>query len=629
MINIVGNTSLYLALLFAALQTFCFFKTEKKFITRYKFFVSGLLIFSSIAFFSLMYGYFVSDFTILNVFKNSHSSKPLIYKIAATWGNHEGSMLLWILVLTIFNFLIFKLYNKQNLKYVYKALQIQGFIIFGFMLFTILTSNPFQNVESFQSEGWGFNPILQDPALAIHPPFLYIGYVGFSAAFSLAMATLISQAKIADVPWHQYIKTFVMIAWTFLTIGIALGSIWAYYELGWGGWWFWDPVENASFMPWLLGTALIHSLMIVDKTKSLQIWVLLLSILTFLLSVVGTFLVRSGILTSVHTFALDPSRGIYILTFMAILGGYSFILFFQKSKYFFSEKYFSFLSKEGSILFNNFLMVVVCATVFLGTIYPLIIEAILDNKISVGEPYFNKTIIPITIPAILLMGVAPIFAWKKDNLKRIIKISSPKIIVTIILTLSFLYFYKFINFIGIIGIFLAFWIISNNLLNLILKTKGCSKETILAHFGVGLLILGITSSSVWQEESVTRMNVKDQVTIKNYTIVFNEINEIKGQNYVAIQGNFLVSGKKNKITNLKPEKRLYPVTNIITTEAAIHTNLARDLYIVLGDGNSNDGWVVRFYINPLVIWIWIGVVFMFVGGILSIKKSLNKKRIIG
>jgi len=629
MINIVGNTSLYLALLFAALQTFCFFKTEKKFIKRYKFFVSGLLIFSSIAFFSLMYGYFVSDFTILNVFKNSHSSKPLIYKIAATWGNHEGSMLLWILVLTIFNFLIFKLYNKQNLKYVYKALQIQGFIIFGFMLFTILTSNPFQNVESFQSEGWGFNPILQDPALAIHPPFLYIGYVGFSAAFSLAMATLISQAKIADVPWHQYIKTFVMIAWTFLTIGIALGSIWAYYELGWGGWWFWDPVENASFMPWLLGTALIHSLMIVDKTKSLQIWVLLLSILTFLLSVVGTFLVRSGILTSVHTFALDPSRGIYILTFMAILGGYSFILFFQKSKYFFSEKYFSFLSKEGSILFNNFLMVVVCATVFLGTIYPLIIEAILDNKISVGEPYFNKTIIPITIPAILLMGVAPIFAWKKDNLKRIIKISSPKIIVTIILTLSFLYFYKFINFIGIIGIFLAFWIISNNLLNLILKTKGCSKETILAHFGVGLLILGITSSSVWQEESVTRMNVKDQVTIKNYTIVFNEINEIKGQNYVAIQGNFLVSSKKNKITNLKPEKRLYPVTNIITTEAAIHTNLVRDLYIVLGNGNSNDGWVVRFYINPLVIWIWIGVVFMFVGGILSIKKSLNKKRIIG
>ena len=629
MINIVGNTSLYLALLFAVLQTFCFFKTEKKFIKRYKFFVSGLLIFSSIAFFSLMYGYFVSDFTILNVFKNSHSSKPLIYKIAATWGNHEGSMLLWILVLTIFNFLIFKLYNKQNLKYVYKALQIQGFIIFGFMLFTILTSNPFQNVESFQSEGWGFNPILQDPALAIHPPFLYIGYVGFSAAFSLAMATLISQAKIADVPWHQYIKTFVMIAWTFLTIGIALGSIWAYYELGWGGWWFWDPVENASFMPWLLGTALIHSLMIVDKTKSLQIWVLLLSILTFLLSVVGTFLVRSGILTSVHTFALDPSRGIYILTFMAILGGYSFILFFQKSKYFFSEKYFSFLSKEGSILFNNFLMVVVCATVFLGTIYPLIIEAILDNKISVGEPYFNKTIIPITIPAILLMGVAPIFAWKKDNLKRIIKISSPKIIVTIILTLSFLYFYKFINFIGIIGIFLAFWIISNNLLNLILKTKGCSKETILAHFGVGLLILGITSSSVWQEERVARMNVKDQVTIKNYTIVFNEINEIKGQNYVAIQGNFLVSSKKNKITNLKPEKRLYPVTNIITTEAAIHTNLVRDLYIVLGNGNSNDGWVVRFYINPLVIWIWIGVVFMFVGGILSIKKSLNKKRIIG
>jgi len=626
MINIVGNTSLYLALLLATFQTFSLFKTEKKFIKRYKFFVFGSLIFSSIAFFSLMYGYFVSDFTILNVFKNSHSSKPLIYKIAATWGNHEGSMLLWILVLSIFNFLIFKLCNKKNLNYVYKSLQIQGFIIFGFMLFIILTSNPFQNMKSLQSEGLGFNPILQDPALAIHPPFLYIGYVGFSAAFSLAIATLISQTKITDVPWHQYIKTFVMIAWTFLTIGIALGSIWAYYELGWGGWWFWDPVENASFMPWLLGTALIHSLMIVEKTKSLQIWVLLLSILTFLLSVIGTFLVRSGILTSVHTFALDPSRGIYILTFMAILGGYAFILFFKKSKYFFSEKYFIFLSKEGSILFNNFLMVIVCATVFLGTVYPLIIEAILDDKISVGEPYFNKTIIPMTIPAILLMGIAPIFSWKKDTLKRIIRISSPKIIATIILTLSFLYFYKFINFMGIIGIFLAFWIMSNNFLNLIFKAKGYSKETVLAHFGVGLLILGIAGSSVWQEEKVARMNVKDKMKIKNYTIIFNEINEIKGQNYVAIQGNFLVNNKKNKITNLKPEKRLYPVTNIVTTEAAIHTSLARDLYIVLGDGNSNDGWIIRFYINPLVIWIWIGVMFMFAGGLLSIKKNLNKRK---
>ena len=626
MINIVGNTSLYLTLLFATFQTFGLFKTEKNFIKRYKFFVFGSLIFSFIAFFSLMYGYFVSDFTILNVFKNSHSSKPLIYKVAATWGNHEGSMLLWILVLSIFNFLIFKLCNKQNLNYIYKTLQIQGFIIFGFMLFTILTSNPFRKVESFQSEGLGFNPILQDPALAIHPPFLYIGYVGFSAAFSLAIATLISQTKIANVPWHQYIKIFVMIAWTFLTIGIALGSIWAYYELGWGGWWFWDPVENASFMPWLLGTALIHSLMIVEKTKSLQIWVLLLSILTFLLSVVGTFLVRSGILTSVHTFALDPSRGVYILTFMAILGGYAFILFFKKSKYFFSEKYFVFLSKEGSILFNNFLMVVVCATVFLGTIYPLIIEAISDNKISVGEPYFNKTIIPITIPAILLMGIAPIFSWKKDTLKRIIRISSPKIIAAVILTLSFLYFYKFINFMGIIGIFLAFWIISNNFLNLIFKAKGYAKETVLAHFGVGLLILGIAGSSVWQEEKVARMNVKDKMTIKNYTIIFNEINEIKGQNYVAIQGNFLVNNKKNKITHLKPEKRLYPVTNIVTTEAAIHTSLARDLYIVLGDGNSSDGWVIRFYINPLVVWIWIGVMFMFVGGLFSIKKNLSKRK---
>jgi len=408
----LGNFSLWLSLFFAIFQFFTSRKNNKlKFITIG---VNGLLISSLISFFLLMYVHIVSDFSVLNVFQNSHTTKPLLYKISGVWGNHEGSMLLWILVLTIFNYFIFKLYNKKNFTFISKTLETQAFITIGFILFTILTSNPFERIIPVQENGLGFNPILQDPALAIHPPLLYIGYVGFSAAFSISVATL-TLGNNEKVPWYSYMKPFVLAAWTFLSIGIALGAVWAYYELGWGGWWFWDPVENASFMPWLLGTALLHSLIIVEKRKSLQTWVLLLSILTFLLSVVGTFLVRSGILTSVHTFALDPSRGIYILTFTALLGVYSLILFGTKSKKYFDNNYFTFFSKEGSILVNNILMVVVCATVFLGTIYPLLVEVFTNNKISVGEPYYNSTVVPIMIPAILVMGIGPMLAWGKED----------------------------------------------------------------------------------------------------------------------------------------------------------------------------------------------------------------------
>ena len=410
-----------------------------------------------------MYLHIISDFSVLNVFQNSHTTKPLFYKISGVWGNHEGSMLLWILVLTVFNYFIFKLYNKKNYIFISKTLEIQAFITIGFIIFTIFTSNPFNRILPEPLNGLGFNPILQDPALAIHPPLLYIGYVGFSAAFSISVATLILRLK-KNFPWYSYMKPFVMVAWTFLTIGIALGSLWAYYELGWGGWWFWDPVENASFMPWLLGTALLHSLIIVEKKQSLQAWVLLLSILAFLLSVVGTFLVRSGILTSVHTFALDPTRGIYILLFIAILGSFSLILFGINSKRYFSNNYFSFFSKEGSILVNNIIMVVACATVFLGTIYPLFIEAISNNKISVGEPYYNATVIPIMLPAILIMGIGPILSWGKENNLKLIKKVFPSIFMTAIMTILIFINYQSYTAVGVAGIVLAFWIISNNLI---------------------------------------------------------------------------------------------------------------------------------------------------------------------
>ena len=416
MIPSLGNLSLYLSLFFAISQFIVSRKNKNlKFISIS---VIGLLISSLISFFLLMYSHVVSDFSVLNVFQNSHTTKPLLYKISGAWGNHEGSMLLWILVLTLFNYFIFKLFNKKNSVFISKTLEIQAFITIGFILFTVLTSNPFERMIPAQANGLGFNPILQDPALAIHPPLLYIGYVGFSATFSMAVATL-SLNNSEKIPWYNYMKPFVVAAWTFLTVGIALGSIWAYYELGWGGWWFWDPVENASFMPWLLGTALLHSLIVVEKRKSLQTWVLLLAILAFLLSVLGTFLVRSGILTSVHTFALDPSRGIYILIFTALIGVYSLTLFGSKSKKYFDNNYFTFFSKEGSILVNNILMIVVCATVFLGTIYPLLVEAFTNSKISVGEPYYNSTVIPIMIPAILVMGVGPMLSWGKENKSKV------------------------------------------------------------------------------------------------------------------------------------------------------------------------------------------------------------------
>jgi len=639
MVPSLGNITLWLSLLFAIFQLIISHKKNFYSVLQFnKIAVNGLLLCSLVSFFSLMYCHIVSDFSVINVFQNSHTTKPLLYKVSGVWGNHEGSMLLWILVLTIFNYFIFKLYNQKNIIFISKTLETHAIITIGFLLFTILTSNPFDRMTASHINGLGFNPLLQDPALAIHPPLLYIGYVGFSAAFSFSVATMSINVE-EKIPWHSYMKPFVLAAWIFLSAGITFGSIWAYYELGWGGWWFWDPVENASFMPWLLGTALVHSLITVEKRKSLQSWVLLLSILSFLLSVIGTFLVRSGILTSVHTFALDPARGIYILTFVALLGGYSLILFGLKSKNFLNKHYFSFFSREGSILVNNIIMIVVCASVFLGTIYPLLVEVFSNNKISVGEPYFNSVTIPIMIPAILVMGMGPMLSWGKIDVIRILTKSLPGILLAAVISSIFFWIYGSYNMLGLVGIILAFWIISNILLTtiqqLIVKNKEVTQENIpkyssgmiIAHLGVALLILGITGSSIWQKEKIIRMKINDETSIHNYNIVFKEVSEVTGPNYVALQGNFWVyNNKKNIITKLKPENRFYPVTNNSTTEASIHANLARDLYVVLGDGDVNEGWIVRIYYNPLVVWIWIGAFAIFLGGLFSMKNNLKKMK---
>ncbi|MAH54536.1 MAG: heme lyase NrfEFG subunit NrfE [Candidatus Pelagibacter sp.] len=644
MIPSFGNFTLWIALSLAILQLLISMKKSSFLTIKFnRIAVKGFLLCTFISFFSLIYCYVVSDFSVLNVFQNSHTSKPLLYKFTAVWGNHEGSMLLWLLVLAIFNYYILKLYTQNNFVFISKTLETQAIINIGFLLFIIFTSNPFERTLQIHDNGLGFNPILQDPALAIHPPLLYVGYVGFSAAFSFAVATMNLKEE-ENIYWYSYMKSFVIAAWTFLTIGITFGSLWAYYELGWGGWWFWDPVENASLMPWLLGTALIHSLIVVEKKKSLKSWALLLAIVTFLFSIVGTFLVRSGILTSVHSFALDPARGIYILTFIALLGGYSLTLYGIKSKNFLNKNYFSFFSREGSILVNNTIIIIACATIFLGTLYPLLIEIFSNNKISVGEPYFNSTVVPIMMPAILIMGIGPLMSWNKTDIKKVFLRTYPSLLLTIIVTCVFFYIYRSYNILGLLGIILSLWIIFNILITSIkqfrskYKKEKFIKEDIpkfsigmaMSHLGFGLLIIGITGSSVWQNEKIIKMKINANTTIQNYKIVFNEISDIQGPNYLAIQGNFLVyDAKKNIVTKLKPETRYYPVTNNTTTEASIHTNLLRDLYIVLGKGNINEGWIVRIYYNPLVIWIWIGASIIFLGGLFSMKNHLTKiKRII-
>ena len=634
----LGYFILWLSLIFAILQFIISLKKNTSNISKFhKIAVISLLISILFSFFSLMYSHIVSDFSVLNVFQNSHTTKPLLYRISGVWGNHEGSMLLWVLVLSAINYWIYKLYNETNSIFISKTLQIQAFIIIGFLLFILTTSNPFERILPPPANGLGFNPILQDPALAIHPPLLYFGYVGFSAAFSLSIATM-HLGKNSEIPWYKYMKTFVVAAWTFLTAGIALGSIWAYYELGWGGWWFWDPVENAAIMPWLIGTALLHSLITVERKKTLQTWVLLLAILAFLLSVIGTFLVRSGILTSVHAFALDPGRGVYILSFVALLGVYSLTLFAFKAKNFSHKGYFIFLSREGAIFVNNLFMVIVCASIFFGTTYPLFVEIFSQNRISVGEPYFNSTVIPIMIPAILVMGIGPVLSWGKQNNKKTFQQILISLFLTILITIIFFLCYRDFSFYGLIGIILSLWIICNIFVTIFFAIKKDNNKNtlslisffkhfnsmIISHLGVGLLILGITGSSVWQEENITRMKVNDETTINSYNIVFKEIKKVAGPNYYALEGNFWVYNKKNKvITVLKPQNRIYTITKSTTSEVSIHTNLLRDLYIVLGDGDINEGWVVRIYNNPLVIWIWIGVLIIFSGGLLALKNNLK------
>ncbi len=586
-----------------------------------------------VAFLALTYAYVTSDFSVQNVWANSHSLKPMLYKISGVWGNHEGSMVLWVLILATFGALV--AFYGQNLPARLKAnvLAVQSSIALGFLLFIVLTSNPFLRIDPAPPDGRGLNPILQDPALAFHPPFLYAGYVGFSMAFSFAVAALI-EGRI-DGAWARWVRPWTLAAWMCLTLGIAMGSWWAYYELGWGGWWFWDPVENASFMPWLAGTALLHSALVMEKREALKVWTILLAILTFSLSLMGTFLVRSGVLSSVHAFAVDPQRGIFILGLMVIYIGGALALYSFRAPGLRRGGLFAPISREGSLVLNNILLATATGTVLVGTLYPLALEAATGDKISVGAPYFNLTFGPLMIPLLLALPLGPFLAWKRGDIRAVAeRLLAAVAIAAIAAALAFA-FYSRGPWLAPFGIALGVWVIAGALSELAFRVRlgaapldevvrrlanlpRSSYGGALAHIGVGAMTIGIIATSAWQSEKIQVVRPGERLDIAGYSLEFRGTAPINGPNYRETVGVFAVSSKGRAITELVPSKRLYTQPQQATTEAGIHVSWAGDLYAVLGDDQQNGAWSVRVYFNPLVRCIWLGAILMFIGGALSL-----------
>ena len=575
-----------------------------------------------ISFSSLITAYIKSDFSNFNVFQNSHSEKPLIYKIAGTWGNHEGSILLWLCMISIYGFL-YSLMSKSLDEFKINVLKIQSSIFLIFAFFIIFTSNPFLINSVEVNEGLGLNPILQDPALAIHPPMLYLGYVGFSLVFSLGIASLLS--KNDDKNWLIETKRWSIISWTFLTAGIALGSYWAYYELGWGGWWFWDPVENISLMPWIVGLALVHSLIMTRGEQAIERWIIFLSILCFSLSILGTFLVRSGILTSVHSFASDASRGLFILLIFFLTTGFGLLVFLVKSPIKKNHLNLLLINKTSALIINNILMIIAMLTILLGTIYPIIIEVLTNTRISVGGPYFNSTVLPVLLPGFLLMSVAPVLSWQSNKIKKF------RVYVVFFLFLSFLalihsYFTVF-NTWGFLGLILGSWIILASIISIILRFKFLislnyikSINSFIAHIGVGLMILGITFSSIYQKEYSFNISVGEEININNNILKLENIKVVENKNYQSLIAVFSLRKKGELIDYILPGKNYYPVSKMITTEAGIYHDWLKDIYITLGN-EEDSTWNIKIYLNPLVSFIWIGVCIMIFSGFIAIFKK--------
>ena len=623
--SVIGHYSLILGLFIGLILIFFSIKNFRNSInldTKILSFTFLQFILVVVSFLCLILSFVFSDFSNETVFNNSHTTKPLFYKISGTWGNHEGSLLLWLLVLTLFIFLFLIKTKDQSTKYKILTLVFQQVIIIGFFVFLIKTSNPFNYLYPIPEEGLGLNPILQDPALAIHPPILYLGYVGSSIIFSSALAA--TSLNMISKKWASHIKKWVLISWVFLTLGILLGSIWAYYELGWGGFWFWDPVENVSLMPWLALTTLLHCVLVLEKKLVLTSWVIILSISTFTLSMCGTFLVRSGILNSVHTFANDPERGLFILIFLFSLIFISlFIFFFFHKPNQSNLNNFFWLSKETSIIINNWFMMYFLSVVLVGTVYPIFLDVLTSEKISVGPPFYHKLIIPFLIPFLLIMAIGPKLKWIKSNLEDKVYLIS---LLFISFLLSFLIVKNFnSNFlINTILISSALYLFFVTLRDFFIKKKNNISQNI-AHFGFSLLILSILFNSLFSTEIITNLKVGETFETSTTKIIFKNINQKKEKNYKSIVGNFSIQNSNGKIDNLSPELRIYNQPNIVTSEADIKTTLLSDKFLVINLVQNQDYFNVRYQVKPFMLWIWLSVLLISSGALISLFKKEYEK----
>ena len=583
------------------------------------------------AFCCLGYSFITNDFSVLNVATNSNSELPLHYRLAATWGSHEGSLLLWTFMLALWMVAVTLFSRHLPDEIVARVLAVMATISVGFLLFMLLTSNPFQRLVPAAPDGRDLNPLLQDPAMVAHPPMLYMGYVGFSVVFAFAIAALIGGRL--DATWARWSRPWTTIAWMFLTCGIALGSFWAYYELGWGGWWFWDPVENASFMPWLVGTALIHSLAVTEKRGGFKSWTVLLAIAAFSLSLLGTFLVRSGVLTSVHAFANDPKRGVFILGFLTLVIGGSLALYAWRAKQVGLGSKFELLSRESLLLTNNVLLAVAACSVLLGTLYPLFIDALNLGKLSVGPPYFNAVFVPLMAPAMFLIGVGPIARWKQARLPELavrLRIAFALSVLTGILLPFVIGGWQWR---ASLGLLLAVWIVVTSLQNIVGRLRASTGSTLLnrmaaparsfygmhlAHIGVAVFIAGVTVVTSYQTEKDVRMQIGDTVTAGGYEFRLDNLSRVRGPNYEAVRADVLVSKGGVPVITMHPEKRAFTAAQNVTSETAIDRSILRDLYVSLGEQVEGGAWTVRVYHKPLVNWIWGGALLMAIGGAFAV-----------
>jgi len=585
------------------------------------------------AFGALAYSFASNDFSVLYVASNSNSALPLQYRIAGVWGGHEGSLLLWLLMLNVWMVAVAQFSAHLPRPVVARILAVMGWVSIGFLLFMLTTSNPFERLLPAAPDGRDLNPLLQDPGMVFHPPTLYMGYVGFSVAFAFAIAALIGGNL--DTAWARWTRPWTLAAWIFLTIGIAMGSAWAYYELGWGGWWFWDPVENASFMPWLVGTALIHSLAVTEKRGAFKSWTVLLAIMAFSLSLVGTFLVRSGVLTSVHAFATDPRRGLFILAFLVVAIGGSLTLYAWRAPKVGLGSRFSAVSRESMLLANNVMLVVAMATVLLGTLYPLVLDALGAGKISVGPPYFDSVFVPIMTPVLLLMGIGPLARWREAKVPDLAKRLRWALIIAVPAALATGWVRGHVSAVATLGFVLAWWIVLSLATDLWERLKVGSGVggsvwsrarhlprsmlgMLVAHLGVAAFAFGVSMVKTYEIERDLKMDIGDTTEMAGYVFTYRGVREVQGPNYVAAQGLVEVTRDGKPVVSMRPEKRVYRVQQNPMTEAAIQPGLTRDLYVSLGEAvDGSNAWIVRIYYKPFVDWIWGGCLLMALGGLLA------------